>query len=176
MSLFDSSRAGEGNDVSHAGFVRLAGSLSRRSTDARRVRKRRSLKRDRRGAAAVEFAFVAVPLFLFIFASIEMGRALMAVQSMEEAARAGCRVAVLKGATTSSVQTEVASIMNMAGIATYTTTITPTSFSSLDRWQPISVTVSASFDDMTWLPTPVYMSSVPFSSSCTLPKESPPGT
>lgn len=137
----------------------------------RRMRSRRLSSGDRRGSVLVEFAFVAIPLFLFIFASIEFGRAMMARQSMEEAARAGCREAVIRGATTQEVEDQVDEIMQMAGVANYTVTIDPVAFSSLDRWQPISVSVTASFADMTWLPVPMYLGSATFTSSCTLPKE-----
>jgi len=53
----------------------------------------------RRGVTTVEFAMIAGPLFLFILGNIEFGRALMAVNCLEEAARSGARVAILRGAT-----------------------------------------------------------------------------
>ena len=49
----------------------------------------------RRGATTVELAVVAIPLFMVVFGSIEFGRAMMSVQTLEEAARSGCRVAIL---------------------------------------------------------------------------------
>jgi Flp pilus assembly protein TadG len=51
----------------------------------------RSLPRCRRGTAAVEFALVAIPLFMFLFGIIEMGRVLWLQNalhySVEEASR-----------------------------------------------------------------------------------------
>jgi Flp pilus assembly protein TadG len=135
------------------------------------VRKDPFFHRRRRGAAALEFAIVAIPMFLFVFTSIEMGRAMMALQSMEEAARVGCRTAVVKGATTESVAAEVDEVMRMAGIANYSVAVDPAGFSSLDRWATISVTVTASLNDISWLPAPIFVGNTSFSASCTLPKE-----
>jgi len=90
-------------------------------------------RRKRRGATTVEFAIVAIPLFLFIFASIEMGRAFMCVNSMEEAARTGCRAAILKRATEDKVEAEVAEVMDLAGISNHTVEISPDDFTTFDR-------------------------------------------
>ena len=142
----------------------------------RAVRQRAKCIRRRRGATAVEFAIVAVPLFLFIFASVEFGRTMMATQSMEEAARAGCRLAVIKGSTTETVEAEIDTMMSAAGILNYTVEIDPVDFESADRWEPVSVIVSANFEDISWLPTPMYLGGMTLNSSSTLPKEAAPGT
>ena len=65
-------------------------------------RSRRSANslRQRRGAAVVEFVLVAPVMFLFVFGLIECGRLVMVQQSLTNAAREGCRKAVL--ATTGS--------------------------------------------------------------------------
>ena len=144
---------------------------SGRRTGKRSIR-RRSVRR--RGTVAVEFAIVAIPLFLFIFVSIEFGRAMMAQSTMEEAARVGCRVSVIRGATPESVEAEISGLMRMAGIATYTVTIDPVDFTAAEEWEPIAVTVGAEFDDMSWLPVPQVLGGMSFSASCVLPKESSP--
>lgn len=119
----------------------------------------------------VEFALVAPLLFTVVFGSIEFGRALLVTQSLEEAARSGCRVAVLRGATTSEVQAEVDRILGPAGISKYTLDVEPTSIVSAERWDPVTVTVTANFADMSWLPLPRFFSGRTYVSSCTLPKE-----
>lgn len=58
------------------------------SPAARRVRR---LARDERGATAVEFALIAIPLLLFMFGSIEFGRMLWTRQSMSQAVAIGAR-------------------------------------------------------------------------------------
>jgi len=125
----------------------------------------------RRGVTTVEFAMIAGPLFLFILGNIEFGRALMAVNCLEEAARSGARVAILRGATVSEIEAEVDRILRPAGITKRTVQIDPTNYSTLDRWQPISITVSATFNDMSWLPLPRFVGGKTYASSCSLPKE-----
>src|SRR5947209_283568 len=53
------------------------------------------------GAAAVEFAIVAPLLVSLVLGLIEFGRVLMVEQILTNAAREGCRTAVLDGSTTS---------------------------------------------------------------------------
>jgi len=113
---------------------------------------------------------------MFVFASLEFGRAMLALQSMEESARAGCRAAVVKDATTEEVEAEVARILQASGIAKYNVAIEPTAFGAQQRWKPISLTVTAGFNDMSWLPAPFFLGDMTFSASCTLPKESSPET
>ncbi len=60
----------------------------------------------------------------------------------------------------------------MAGISQYDVEIEPLSPALADRWAPISVTVTAPYDEISWLPMPMYLRQMTLSSSCTLPKES----
>ena len=132
--------------------------------------------RRRRGATSVEFALVAIPMFLFIFATVEFGRTMMALESMEEAARCGAREAILAGATTEKIETEVHDIMSLLGLEDeeYTVEISPANLSAQERWSPVTVTINATFDDVSWLPVPMYLGNVPLSASATLAKECPP--
>ncbi len=129
------------------------------------------MPQQRRGTVTVEFAIVAIPLFLFVFGTVEFGRAMMCRQSMEEAARSGCRASVIQDATAASVEEEVDKIMQIAGIPEYSVEIEPVNFTTIDRWEPITVTVVASYDNMSWLPSPKYLAGMQFRSSCILPKE-----
>ena len=129
----------------------------------------------RAGATLVEFALVAPILFTVIFACIDFGRALMTTQSLEEAARSGCRIAILRGATTTEIEDEVDRILGPTGISDYTVSLQPASIASAPRWSPVSVTVSADFADMSWLPLPTFVGDKTYSSSSTLAKEYPPG-
>lgn len=51
----------------------------------------RRLRADTSGAAAVEFAFVAIPLLLLIFGILEFGRALWDHNALQETAMAAAR-------------------------------------------------------------------------------------
>jgi hypothetical protein len=61
-------------------------------------RRRRSLSRrrgDERGAALVEFALIAMPLFLIVFGTIEFGWAFFQLNDIRHGAREGIRIAVV---------------------------------------------------------------------------------
>lgn len=119
----------------------------------------------------MEFALVAPLLFLTLVTTIEVARALMTTHSMEEAARSGCRVALLRGATTSQVEQEVDTILRPVGISTYTVQLQPMNPASAPRWSPLTVTVTATFDDMSWLPLLSFFNGKTYTATCTLPKE-----
>ncbi len=139
-----------------------------------RVTRRRGKRVRRTGSVAVEFAIVAIPLFTFVFAGIEFGRAMLALQTMEEAARTGGRVAILQGASQQKIEDAVKEVLQPAGISTYTIEVTPQNYASLSRWTPITVAISANYSDMSWLPAPRYLSGVTLSASSTFPKECSP--
>jgi Flp pilus assembly protein TadG len=128
-------------------------------------------RRNRLGAAVVEFAVVAPIFFMTLFASIELCRALMATHSLEEAARSACRVAVLKGATTSEIDAEVRRILSPVGITRYTMQIQPENIETEARWTPVSLTINTSFANISWLPLPGLLAAKTYTSTCTLPKE-----
>src|SRR5689334_22095301 len=83
----------------------------------------RTGERKRRGAAAIEFAVVAPVLFLFIFGIIELGRGLMLMHLMTNAARAGCRVGAIPGKSNADVTAAVTNSLNGQGISTESVTI-----------------------------------------------------
>src|SRR5437660_11704767 len=88
----------------------------------RNSRRRRSANR---GAAAVEFALVAPVFFILVFGLIEYGRLVMVQQVLTNAAREGCRVAILTTATTTSVTSTVTNYLTSAGISGSTPTVSP---------------------------------------------------
>ncbi len=134
--------------------------------------RRRQLKRpNRAGTSVVEFSIVAPLFFGTLFACIELCRALMATQCLEEAARSGCRLAVLSGATNDEIATEVQRILAPVGISTYTMNVQPANVAREERWTPVSVTITSSFANVSWLPLPKYFAGKTYTSSCTLPKE-----
>lgn len=116
-------------------------------------------RKQRRGAAAVEFAVVAPVFFLLVFGMIEYGRMVMVQQVITNAAREATRVAVLDGSTTATVKT--AAINAMAGakitIATSNVTVSPDPPSGAKFGDPVSVTVTVPFNQVSWLPSPMYL-------------------
>lgn len=126
------------------------------------------------GATSVEFSLVAIPLFLFVLASVELGRGMMVVQAMEEAARSGCRIATLKGQTASDAQAEIQRLMSIANIGVYTTQVLPSDVQVAPQWSPVIVRVSANLADITWVPVPRYVGEKVYTASCILPREAEP--
>ena len=144
------------------------------SLEPKRFVTRASAKPGRRGAATVEFAFIAPLVFLFVFVGIEFGRALMAFHGLEAAAREGCRTAISWQATTQDVENTVAERLGTFGISNYTLTIEPNPLSQAEQWEPVTVRIVVSYDDVSWLPTSRYLKGTMLSGSCTLPQESSP--
>src|SRR4051812_26372552 len=71
----------------------------------------------RRGATAVEFALVAPVFFMIVLGMVEVGRGLMVVHLLNNAARQGCRAGVLPGKTTSQINTVVIGALQSQGIS-----------------------------------------------------------
>ena len=119
----------------------------------------RRCRRNRQGAAAVEFAIVAPVFFLMIFGMIEFGRALMVQQVLTNASREGARVGVLDSPTPTRDQviSTVNTYLQGAGISGATVTLNPTEPTSAGYGQPVTVTVQVPFSNVSWLPAPWFL-------------------
>ena len=133
---------------------------------------------DRRGAAVVEFAVVASLLMMLVFGIIEYGRLVMVQQILTNAAREGSRKAVLLGVTNTDVTNVVANYLDGTTITGQSRTIEvlDSSGNSLDLstaqpGDPVTVRVSISFADVSWLPAPMYLGSTVLSASSTMRRE-----
>ena len=113
-------------------------------------------RRRRHGTSAVEFAVVAPVFFMVIFGIIEFGRMVMVQQMVTSASREGARRAILDGATTDDVTDVVDDYLASGGVSEATVTVSATP-SSVSFGQPISVTVSIPFGDVSWLPAPFFL-------------------
>ena len=67
----------------------------------------------------VETGLVLPVFFIFFFGMIETSQMGMTFQLITDAAREGCRVAVLDGKTQSDVDATVQAILNSGGVTTY---------------------------------------------------------
>ena len=131
----------------------------------------RSCRRNRRGAAVVEFAVVSPVFFLLVFGMIEYGRMVMVQQLLTNAAREGARVGVLDNSTASDVTTAVSNYLTAARITTSTVTCNPTSPSSAGYGQPVTVTVSVPFSQVSWLPSPMFLGGTTMTASSAMRRE-----
>ncbi|MCA9099536.1 MAG: pilus assembly protein [Pirellulales bacterium] len=107
----------------------------------------------------MEFALIAPVLFLLAFGIIEFGRMVMVQQVLTNASREGARMAILDGATTSEVYTAVDTYLDSAAVSSSgaTRTVSPALPTSDDYVGAITVTVSVPFDQVSWLPSPLFL-------------------
>jgi Flp pilus assembly protein TadG len=145
----------------------------RRSTQNghRRCRSRSS---NRRGAAVVEFAIVSPLLFLLVFGMIEYGRMVMVQQVITNASREGARLAVLDGATSTSVKTQVESYLTNSSVDGATVTLTPEEPSTAAYGAAVTVAVSIPFTSVSWLPTPMFLGGKTLFASTVMRRETLP--
>ena len=132
----------------------------------------RLYRRNRRAAAAVEFAVVAPVFFLLVFGMIEYGRMVMVQQVITNASREGARLAVLDGATASSVTTTVNSYLSAGSITGATVTVSPNPPTTAQNGDPVTVTVSIPFSQVSWLPSPMYLGATTLTSATVMRRES----
>ena len=115
----------------------------------------------RRAAAAVEFAMVAPLFFLFVLGFIELGRGYMIQHLMTNAARQGCRVAVIEGKATTDVNNAVYAVLNGQGISGDSVTVQVNDVTANDSTaqsgDEITVIVSIPAATVTWVPGAQYL-------------------
>jgi Flp pilus assembly protein TadG len=131
----------------------------------------RLFRKKRLAAAAVEFAVVAPVFLLMVFGMIEYGRMVMVYQVITNASREGARVAVLDGATTASVTAAVNSYMTSATITGQTVTVSPNPPTNAQYGDPVTVTVSIAFSQVSWLPSPMYLGGKTLTSATVMRRE-----
>jgi len=103
---------------------------------------------------------VAPVFFLFVFGMIEFGRMIMVQQVITNASREGARIAVLDSPTPTAgvVANTVDNYLESAGISGGSITIDPAEPTSASYGQPVTVTVQVPFSDVSWLPSPMFIS------------------
>ena len=131
------------------------------------------LQPRRRGAAAIEFAIVAPVFFMLIFGMFEFGRMLMVQQVLTNAARSGARIAVIDGASSAEVISTIQEYLDNASIDPQDVTISvnPSNLSQTDTGDAITVSLSVPFTDVSWLPSPWFLSNRTLQASCTMRRE-----
>lgn len=132
----------------------------------------RSHRKNRRGAAAVEFAVIAPVFILLVFGMVEFGRMVMVQQVLTNASREGARRAVLDGATSSEVTTTVNDYLQNSTVQGATVTISPNPPNNAGFGEPVTVTISVPFSSVSWLPTPMYLGQKTLSASTVMRRES----
>jgi Flp pilus assembly protein TadG len=119
----------------------------------------------------VEFAVVAPLFFLLVFGMIEFGRMVMVQQVITNASREGARLAVLDGTTTTDVTSAVENYLAGGAVDGATITVTPAPPSSAGYGEPVTVTVNVPFSQVSWLPTPMFLSGKEMSATTVMRRE-----
>ncbi len=128
-------------------------------------------RRQRRGAATVEFALTAPLLFLIVFGMIEVGQGVLIKQVLSNAARDGARTAMLGNATAEDVRDAVTSYLTASGIKSATATVSPDPLTLAQGGDPVTVTVSVPFSSLSWMQKSWYLNDITISAAVTMRRE-----
>lgn len=115
-------------------------------------------KRERCGAAVVEFAIVA-PILVFLFLGmIELTRAVQVKNVLNDSVRSSARLAIQPAKTSANVTSEAKAILAEAGMSTTNATVTikvndvaVTEVKNAKAGDKIAVSVSVPAADVGWL-------------------------
>jgi Flp pilus assembly protein TadG len=114
----------------------------------------------RRAVTAVEFAVVAPVLFMMILGLIEVGRACMVNELLTEAARQGCRIGIIEGTSSATIQNAATNYLSSVGINGETASVVindaaanSIEASTMPAYTEITVQVSVPASSVTWTPT-----------------------
>jgi Flp pilus assembly protein TadG len=114
----------------------------------------------RRGATAIEFAFVAPVFFLIVLGLIEIGRACMVTEMLTESARRACRAGVIEGTSSSSIQSAATNFLTSVGIngesanvyVNDTLATSSTNVGAMPAYTEITVVVTVPASSAAWTP------------------------
>jgi Flp pilus assembly protein TadG len=105
---------------------------------------------------------VAPVIFGAVLGMIEVGRGIMVVHLLNNAARAGCRVGILEGKSTNDITTAVNNTLIPVGIKSDTVTVQVNDgladASTAQAGNEITVVVTVPVSKVTWLPGGVFLS------------------
>jgi Flp pilus assembly protein TadG len=127
-------------------------------------------RKTRLGAAVTEFAIVAPVFFMMVVGFIEFGRALMVQQVLINASRVGARQAITTGATQTEVMSAVEDYTAALAVPGVDVAVTPNP-ADADPGDPISVTTSVDFNDVSWMASPWFLGGATLSASSEMRKE-----
>jgi Flp pilus assembly protein TadG len=145
--------------------------MALRNSNSALVAARRNVRgprRERRGAALVEFALTASLLFLIVFTAVEFMRVNTIVNTSENAAYEGARSAIVPGATAADAIAAAQSILNVIGTRNAIVSVEPDTIAT--DTEEITVTVQVPLDDNSFI-APQFFLGKTLSKSCTLSRE-----
>jgi len=119
-----------------------------------RTSKRTSSNRNRkrRGAAVVEFAVCLPIIILIVFGSIEASSLLFLRQALVQASYEGVKTAVKREGTAELGIAAATDVCNGRSLENFTIELEPSDLSSVERGQPVTITVSAPGEENSLFP------------------------
>ena len=118
-----------------------------------------SHRRTRHGATTVEFALVAPIFFLMVLGIVEIGRACMVTELLNEAARRACRQGIIEGTSSGNIQSAATNYLTSVGINGETANVfvndSPagtTNVAGMPAYTEITVVVTVPISNVTWTP------------------------
>jgi len=121
-------------------------------------------------------ALIAPIFIMLILGQIEASRLGMVAQVLTTAAREGCRVAVIPGATQDSVQSRINAALNGSGVSVGTVTPTcpsPYAWNTAPGGTAVTVSLSVPYSKVSWLGTPFFLKNATVRASATMSSENP---
>ncbi len=117
----------------------------------------------------VEAAVMFPLLVLLILGGIDVGRAIMVQHTLVSAARSGCRCySVPDELTQNDVTSVIELVMKDDQLDGYTVAFDPPSSAAIKLKEPVTVSVSLSYDNVAWTPS-WFLSGRTLTGSCTMP-------
>lgn len=108
--------------------------------------------KQRRGAAAVEFAMIAPLMILLTFGLVELGRMMLVKQTAIHATREGARIAVRPTAENEEIFARVNEELALLGINGATVEMVPASIEMADPGSPVTLRVRIDLGSVSVVP------------------------
>jgi Flp pilus assembly protein TadG len=130
------------------------------------------------GIALIELAILLPLLLIITFGVIEFGWMFTKTAEITNAARHGARVGVRPGATSASVQADITTFMNAAGLGTsgYSVALSPADVAGLAPGQTFTVTVTVPYANVNLTGFPLIPTPANLQAKVTMAKEGPPSS
>jgi Flp pilus assembly protein TadG len=119
--------------------------------------------RLRRGATAVEFALVAPLFFVLVLGIIEFGRAFMVIELLNEAARQGCRQAIIEGTSSAQIKQTATNFLTsvgingeVAGVSVNDAPVDTVEAQNMPAYTEMTVMVTVPVNSVTWVPNGIF--------------------
>jgi Flp pilus assembly protein TadG len=88
---------------------------------------------------------------------LEFGRMAMVQQILTNASREGARRGILEHATVSDVEAGVTDYLQNTSVSGATVTVDPDTFAHIGFGDPVTVTVSVPYAQVSWVPVPRFL-------------------